>query len=166
MRSLISALILLSSTYGHAAAYKCTDAFGNIAFQERPCASSERSDEITLAPAQTIQSDNPLPTTSISSTSTYNPESTTADRNPSAPGGKTFCKNLVAQYKSESNKIKAACKQARNTYCDRSAEEIEKIQDNHFLRTASSSQMANYYRNNESGTPLARLKQQISMYRC
>ena len=166
MRILFSALLVLLPLSGYAGAYKCTDPAGKVSFQEKPCAANETSSDYALQSAQVIHADNALPAPTAPDTSNSGPEKTNTGLNPHAPGGEIFCRNLVKRYKTEAQKVKAACKQARNTYCDQSAEDIERTQDRHFLRTASNSQLRNYNRNNPSGTPLAAMKEQMRMYGC
>ncbi len=165
MRNLITALFLLLPLCGYAGVYKCTDAAGNVSFQEKACASTEISDEFTLKSVQVIHADNPLPTLTAADTANSNPKTDTG-LNPNAPGGEIFCKKLVTQYKAEAKKVKAACKRGRNTYCDQSAEGIEQTQDRQFLRTASNSQVRNHSRNHASGSPLATMKEHMRLYNC
>ena len=165
MRRLITALFILFPLSGHCGVFKCTDAAGNVSFQEKACASSDRSDEVALKPVQVIHVDQSLPAPTAAPAAKPN---TKADvgLNPNAPGGKVFCQKLVARYNAEAAKVKAACKRGRNTYCDQSAEGIEETQNRQFLRTASNAQVRNHGRNNPSGSPLAALKEQMRLYNC
>jgi hypothetical protein len=145
---LVLILILALPATSIAQIYKCTQPNGKVAFQQSPCADGS-SEKVKLKQTNFLESNDQItykkdafvdqansPRASYS-----NVQKSNLQRN------KVSCAQAQQAYNVEAQLIKAKCKKDRDTYCNKSAEKIERIRDSRFLSRASYVQTINYQRN-------------------
>lgn len=148
-------LILLSIDRSDAQIFKCKDKAGKTAFQESPCSNSIEQQTIRIQKGPSKKA--------IETANLINERITTAGKNyANSEKNKTErvdlatkdnCGSIISKYEAEKARIVAQCKRRRDTYCDKSPEEILQIQDMNWLTTASIHQERMYQKNARTRTP-------------
>ena len=108
--------------------YKCVDDLGTMHYQKRACDADAISSimDVDEEPEMVAVE----PTADISKQYHRNPTANSQTRSPQTENNrlkKEQCNRLRKSYKQEQARIIQACKQARERYCDQSAEKIETL---------------------------------------
>lgn len=130
--------------------YKCVNGQGQVGFQSEPCRRGTRQSDVQVTPPpansglgnpSSSEGDRLIPMKGVSGVQTL-PRHRTQKRDETLKQRR--CRlirerlpSLKKQVEQAEARIKADCRQARDSYCDKSAEEIVQIRDNHFRRSAS-----------------------------
>ena len=167
---LLAILMTIVSQSAHAQIYKCKEASGKLNFQDHPCTKGE-SKEFTLNKSNIMDKNKQLnryTTNASNASSKPNTKKKTAVH-PYADQNKMMCDSARSAYDTQVSQIKARCKKGRETFCNKSAEEIQKEWDRNYLkkqRGDSFSQPTQQWHafNQNGGAPIFSLKAQMKQY--
>ncbi|MGI9326612.1 MAG: DUF4124 domain-containing protein [Pseudomonadales bacterium] len=166
--AVLALLLLAIPLAGHTKIYKCVTPGGALAYQEKPCAAKASEsivDVIEYPDPPAVTAPLPQPLSNIGATPSNQRSDAAQARKAEADKRKRMqCQRARKAYDRQAKSVVAACKQARNTYCNQSPEKIEATTDRQWQRGASNRQLQNYSRNNAGGTVLQRLKRDVATY--
>lgn len=132
--------------------YKCVSATGQVGFQEKPCdsAASQTEIQVKAGPSQQAVQDAEATNAAIKNAG-YRfpaPVNQPAGKTRDTAQGSAECEALLASYEREKRAVVEACKRRREIYCDKPPAEIQRLEDEHWMETASMKQLDQYDRVN------------------
>jgi len=158
------------SQSAHAKIYKCKEANGKVNFQDHPCLKGV-SKEFTLNKSNVMDRNKQLDRykTNASNASSKSNAKKKPTVHPYDRQNKMMCETARAAYETQVFQIKARCKKGRETFCNKSAEEIQKEWDRNYLkkqRGDAFSQPTQQWHafNQNGGAPIFSLKAQMKQY--
>jgi len=166
----LAILMTVVSQSAHAQIYKCEEASGKVNFQDHPCTKGV-SKEFTLNKSNTMDKNKQLDRYKVNSSnksSMSNAKKKTAVH-PYDGQNKMMCDSARTAYETQVSQIKARCKKGRETFCNKSAEDIQKEWDRNYLkkqRGDAFSQPTQQWHafNQNGGAPIFSLKAQMKQY--
>jgi len=170
LKRLLPTILLISfaSQIAHAQIYKCEEASGKINFQDNPCTKGE-SKEFTLNKPNTMDKNKQLNRYKINpNNSKENTQKKTA-AHPTVSLNKMMCDTARTAYETQVSQIKARCKKGRETFCSKSAEDIQKEWDRHYLKNQRGDVFSRptqqwYAFHQNGGAPIFGLKAKMKQY--
>jgi hypothetical protein len=128
--------------------YKCTQPNGKVAFQQSPCAGGS-SEKVKLKQTNFLESNDQVTYRKDAFVNQANsPRASYSNvQKSSLQRNKVSCAQAQQAYNEEAQLIKDKCRKDRDTYCNKSAEKIERIRDSRFLDRATNIQKMNYQSN-------------------
>jgi len=174
LRSLITCgliALFFTSSVTYAQIHKCVSDNGKINFQDKPCTKG-RSEAFKLNKSNVMDENKHL-NNYQKSLKTAASQKRTQKENTSAHPSQGFneimCKSSREAYNKQVTAIKARCKKGRETFCGKSAEDIQKTWDNNYLKKQqgdvfSAPSQEWYAFNRNGGAPIFQFKAQMKQY--
>ena len=167
----LSLLFTIASipSIGNAKIYKCVGDSGKVNFQDKVCDVGDTK-VVSLNKINTMDKNKQLErqkhTTKVIKAKN---NSQTRKKSRHYKQNTILCDQAKKAYENEVVQIKARCKKGRETFCSKSAEEIQKTWDNNFLKKERggvfgqpSQRWYAFHRN--PGAPIFNLKSQVAQY--
>jgi len=161
----------LAPVVAYAKIHKCVSDNGKVNFQDKPCIKG-KSQAFKLNKSN-IMDENKHLNNYQKSLKTAASQKRSQKKNTSAHPSQGFndllCKSTREAYNKQVAAIKARCKKGRETFCGKSAEDIQKTWDNNYLKkqqgdvfSAPSQEWHAFNRN--GGAPIFQFKVQMKQY--
>jgi len=154
---------------GNAKIYKCAGDSGKVNFQDKPCVNGD-SKVVSLNKINTMDKNKQVENQKLTAKTVKAKKNSQANKNYRYDKQNTMiCDQAKTAYENEVAQIKARCKKGRETFCNKSAEEIQKTWDNNFLKKERGGPFRqpsqNWYAfHRNGGAPIFNLKTQIAHY--
>jgi len=168
----IAAVMALSlvPTTSYAQIHKCISDNGKVNFQDKPCTKG-KSEAFKLNKSNIMDKNKHLNNyqKNLKTAASQKRSQKSTSAHPSQEFNDQLCKSAREAYNKQVTEIKARCKKGRETFCGKSAEDIQKTWDNNYLKKErgdafkAPSQQWNAF-NRNGGAPIFQLKTQIKQY--
>ncbi|MGI0118299.1 DUF4124 domain-containing protein [Zooshikella sp. RANM57] len=152
-------IVFIMSNFSHAQVYKCTDSKGKITYQEKTCNvnSEQRAIKIREGPSKEKieeaiekasfikkRAEAEKAEKAKEAENKYLKQSSVKEKEKNKK--ESICKEYIARYEAEKEKVISDCKRRREVYCKETPIKILKIQRHIWMRTASDNEIKGYKR--------------------